>query len=142
MKADISKIAPFVLVALVFFVIVAIKWASVAFHKNLIRKELAKLGVRVIAISWSPRLFFGDKNDTFYDASMQLPSGRAVRATCKCNIWHGVYWESTPWAADLIREPQPQHRGRGTSRTSGCTHCGYELDEDWVACPKCGNKVA
>lgn len=35
-----------------------------------------------------------------------------------------------------LREVQAGHR----SRTRRCSHCGYETDENFDFCPKCGNR--
>lgn len=127
-----------VLSAVVFF-----HWISMRSHKSSIRMEVAKLRARLVDIRWMPFYGWGDKNDTFYEVTMVLPSGREVSAICKCNTWHGVYWKSTPWAQELMKEPvmaitadeHPQQI------ISDCKTCGYGIQKRWVVCPNCGTDV-
>ena len=119
-------------------------WIAMGSHKADIRREVSRLKARLVNIHWLPFYGGGDRNDTFYEVVMVLPSGRRVSAVCKCNVFHGVYWKSTPWSQELIREPavsdapQPEH-SRGI--IADCHRCGYGIRKGWIACPNCGSEV-
>jgi hypothetical protein len=127
-------------------IIIFFHWLAMGAHKSAIRTEVYKLKAKLINIRWLPFEGGGDKNDTFYEVTMVLPSGRRVNALCKCNMWHGVYWKSTPWAEELLREPAPKNEFDPSVKpmrvVADCATCGYGLQQGWVACPNCGTDVA
>lgn len=124
------------------------KWLAIRSHKEEIRKEVGRLKAKLLQIQWLPCHGWGDSNDTFYEVTMVLPSGRDVNAICKCNVWHGVYWQSTPWAQELLREPPPATKPpfepmADTTRVIGdCSRCGHGIQAGWKMCPYCGTEVA
>ncbi|MGV3662370.1 MAG: hypothetical protein ACO1TE_19460 [Prosthecobacter sp.] len=137
---------------IVIFILVAIffQWLAMGSHKHEIRMEVTRLKAKLLKIRWLPFHGWGDSNDTFYEVTMVLPSGRRVEAVCKCNYWHGVFWQSTPWAQELLREPPPateakppfESMAEATRVISDCSRCGYGMQKGWVACPNCGTEVA
>lgn len=140
-----SSSSPVWLIALVIVVILIFQWAAMLAHKAEIRNEVDRLKAKLLSVQWKPFYGFGDSNDTFYDVTMELPSGKRVSAICKCNLWHGVYWKSTPWSQELLREPTqppPAEFPPPSARvTADCSRCGYGLQEGWKVCPNCGTEV-
>lgn len=136
-----SNIFPFGFLVLVVAIVIFCRWLAMGAHKSAIRTEVTKLKSKLINIRWIPG--GGDKNDTVYEVTLVLPSGKQVSAMCKCNVWHGVYWKSMPW---LLRESAPKRDFAPAAKpmrvVADCSTCGYGLQDGWVACPNCGNEVA
>lgn len=136
---------PWWLIILVIAVIIISHWFAMSSHKKEIRAEVGRLKANLVNIRWMPFFGGGDRNDTFYEVTMVLPSGKRVSAVCKCNIWHGVYWKSTPWSQELLREPAPDKKAELDTRPlrviADCSRCGYGIQQGWSVCPNCGTEV-
>lgn len=125
-------------------IVIFCHWLAMGSHKSSIRTEVSKLKAKLISIKWLPFHGGGDRNDTFYEVTLVLPSGKRVSSICKCNIWHGVYWKSTPWSEALLREPVPEAKfdpSQSMRVVADCSRCGYGIQQGWVACPNCGTEL-
>lgn len=140
-----SSSMPWWVFILIIAAIIFFQWFAMGSHKTEIRREVDRLKAKLVNIRWLPFFGGGDKNDTFYEVTMVLPSGKRVSAVCKCNVWHGVYWKSMPWSQELLREPAPDKKAELEARTfrvvADCSRCGYGIQQGWSVCPNCGTEV-
>lgn len=120
-------------------------WLATGAHKTVIRMEVHKLQAKPIRIRWLPWHDSGEDNDTFYEVTLELPSGKRVSALCKCSNLSEVSWQSTPWSQELPQEPAPELQFDPVSQrmrvVADCSRCGYGLQQGWVACPNCGTEL-
>lgn len=119
-------------------------WLARGSFETEIRLAVNKLGAKLIRVRWLPLHDLEDRHNTCYDVTLQLPSGRQFSAVCKCNATTGIYWESSPWAQELLQEPPPAVEAvpKSTRIFTDCTRCGYGIQQGWVMCPNCGTEVA
>lgn len=124
---------PFLIFLLLVGFVIFIRLFMDSFDRDRIRNEVGNMGGRVIDIAWNPfaRGWFGEKGERHYNVSYRTRNGRTINTACKTSMWTGVYWTSDQMPG--MNDPEPAER-------SGlyCRNCGYALQDDWVACPKCG----
>jgi hypothetical protein len=83
------------IVFVIFAVIgLAIWFVQKGMDEQRITDYIQERGGRVVSINWAPfgKGWFGDKNDRIYEVVYYDSAGNQHWATCKTNMWSGVYW--------------------------------------------------
>ena len=70
-----------------------------------IRKEARRWNAQVIGIKCLPCHCFNE-NETCYEVTLQLDSGKRVSAICRCSLYNHLVWEGPPWWAHG-QQPEP-----------------------------------
>lgn len=108
-----------------------------------IRENIESHGGKVIEIlrAWGS----GGRNDRAYEVSYMTATGQRKKATCRTNMWRGVYWVNTrPPGLDSDEPDDVPLRGYVAEEPPGptepipCLRCGSMIPEDKVCCPQCG----
>lgn len=82
--------------------------------------------------------------DRCYDVSYLTARGRRVNATCRTNMWRGVYWINTRPPGFDSGEPDVPSRSYVAEEPPGpaepiqCLRCSSMIPPDKVSCPQCG----
>jgi hypothetical protein len=104
--------------------------------RNRIRENIEEHGGKVLEISkvWEWTRHY----DRCYEVSYLTPRGKSVNATCRTNMWRGVYWinDRPPglFSGDSVLSEGPS----GTAEPIQCLDCGTTIPANKPSCPRCG----
>jgi hypothetical protein len=105
------------------------------FDRDRICEHIEEHGGKVIEISrvWT----WANHNARTYDVSYLTARGRRLSATCRTNMWRGVYWinDRPPGLPD---ESVPGGEFSRAAETIQCLDCGAAIPESETRCPRCG----
>jgi hypothetical protein len=78
-----------------------------------IRDDVEKRGNEVLEIVWKRfgKGWLGSTNQRIYDVTFKTGSGKTMTATCKTNMFGGVFWASNVLPADsedVVKEDRSQ----------------------------------
>jgi hypothetical protein len=112
--------------------------------RNRIRENIEEHGGKVIEIDrvWG----WGTRNDRAYEVSYVTARGKRVNATCRTNIWRGVYWVNDRPPGLLAEESETgvssmsiaADEPSGPAEQIQCLGCGAMVPANKVRCPQCG----
>ena len=89
----------YVLQAWVIFAIVFFRWHFIRGEKQKIRIEVTRLQALPVKIRWLPNRRGGGMHDTFYEVTLEFPSGKRVTTVCKSHPFDGLTWIEGPPAS-------------------------------------------
>ncbi len=148
-------------VIIVLIMAIAWCWGQWEADRCEIRKEAARWKARIIGIKWLPCHTL-NTNETAYEVTLQLDSGKRVSAICRCSLYDDLVWEGPPWwahAQSPPHQPTPDHTGATSFRdtlaapapweppadssriVADCTRCGHILLKSSIVCPNCGTEA-
>ena len=112
--------------------------------RDRIRENIEDHGGEVIEIvrAWE----WGRHYDRCYDVSYMTAHGKRVNATCRTNMWRGVYWINQHPPGLFSEESQPDglltndDSGEpfGTAEPIRCLGCGATIPATKARCSQCG----
>lgn len=134
---DLTSVAFLIVAALFGFIIVP------KFDRDRITDNIEKNGGKVIEIvrvwEWTRHY------DRCYDVSYQTARGKRVDATCRTNMWRGVYWVHDRPPGLFSHESVPDdlsadeaERASTPAEPIQCLDCGASIPADKMSCPQCG----
>lgn len=134
--------APSVLLYITIVIVVMIfGWVVVpTLDRNRIRENIEKHGGKVVEITrvWG----WNTRNDRAYEISYMTARGKQVKATCRTNMWRGVYWVNDhPPGFDSEMAVTSSFAGEAPQIPAGpirCLGCGSILPANHVRCSQCG----
>ncbi len=120
-------------------------WMQRDMNRDEIRRVARRWNARALHIRWLPCHTLNE-NETAYEVTLQLASGKRLKAVCRCSPDDDLVWEGAPWWAHdqpptpPSATPTPSAPADAQRIVADCPRCGHGLRQATPACPNCGTE--